>query len=201
MNTYKKNLNFLDANGLRISLDVEITERNHYPEFTVSGNMAGSGGQIIDSIKPATDKQKELLDLWRKYHLKDISKIHNFKENLISVCEVIEYDEAKRAGSAEIKQGDEKILELMGEYDIDESELHACKAYLEAMGIDELSDFQESYRGEFANDEEFAKNEAEQCGLLDDEIEWPHSFIDWERATHALMKYCTEQDGFYFRNL
>ena len=78
----------------------------------------------------------------------------------------------------------------------------AFEAYLDATGADDLSDFEESYQGQYKNDEEFAQEQAEE--LYSAELKdstWPFTCIDWERAAHDLMMDYTEQDGFYFRNL
>lgn len=155
MEEVKKHFEFIDADGKRARIDAEITKRNGYPEFTASGTYDGSGGQCLDSIKPATEKQKEFIQLWTKYHLQDVSKMHNFTEHLEGIISVIEYEEKEREAKTEQKTGDEKILQMMEEEGLDEEQLDACRAYLE-IGNADLEDFQESYQGQYASDEELA---------------------------------------------
>lgn len=95
----------------------------------------------------------------------------------------------------------QSIKELMEEYNIDENQQDACVAYLSATGAIDLEDFEEAYQGEFADDEEFAMQLAEDLGEIDKNAHWPYTYIDWERAAHDLMMDYSEQDGYYFRNL
>ena len=60
---------------------------------------------------------------------------------------------------------------------------------------------EESYSGEFSNDEDFAQDMAEQCGLLEEKPAWPYTCIDWHFAAQELMHDYYEQDGHYFRCL
>lgn len=69
MKTFKRSISFIDANNHRADLEVEITNRNGYPEFTVSGSYCGGCGQVLDEIKPRTNAQKDLLDMWKNWHL------------------------------------------------------------------------------------------------------------------------------------
>ena len=59
---------------------------------------------------------------------------------------------------------------------------------------------EESYSGEFSNDEDFAYDMAEQCGDLQDKTSWPYTCIDWKQAARELMFDYYEQDGHYFRS-
>lgn len=208
MKNFKKTISFLDKENHRAVIDLEITNRNGYPEFTASGRYLGSYGQCLDEIKPRTHEQLLLIDLWKEYHLKDISKLPdnvkfwpNFEGHLTGIIEAVEKQEAEREAEeakTELTE-DEELLKQMEEYGIDEDKMDACKAYLEVMGIDDLSDFEESYQGQFANDEEFAQDMHFQTGIDNDE--WPYTCIDWKEASSQLMQDYIEQDGYYFRNL
>ena len=55
------------------------------------------------------------------------------------------------------------------------------------------------YQGEFSNDEDFAEDMAEQCGLLEEKPAWPYTCINWSHAAQELMYDYYEQDGHYFR--
>jgi hypothetical protein len=203
MNNFKKAISFLDAENHRAIIDLEITDRNGYPEFTASGRYLGSSGQCLDNIKPRTTAQRTLIKIWEKWHLTNISGIIDFDKDLFAMIDKIEKEEtAREAEKAKIeKTEDEKLLSQMEEYGIDDENIDACQAYLEIMNIDDLSNFWECYQGQYSNDEEFAREQADQLGLIDDKIGWPNNCIDWEQASSELMQDYTEQDGFYFRNL
>ncbi len=194
-------ISFIDANKHHVRLKVEITDRNHFPEFTVSGDVAGHSGQCQDKIKPRTDAQTMLLHFWDKNHLTDVSGIERFGEAVSNVLDTIEAEEKIYAATQPKLEGDDVVLAQMEEYGIDEDQLDACKAYLETGISDDLSDFEESYSGQFANDEEFAKEQAESMGAIKDDISWPYSCIDWEWAARELMMDYSEDNGYYFRNI
>ena len=67
-------------------------------------------------------------------------------------------------------------------------------------GIDP-KDIDEAYCGEFENDREFAYEQADMSGALDDSDEWPRYCIDWDYAAQELMYDYSEHMGFYFRHL
>ena len=200
MKTFKKTFTFLDKKNHRAIITVVITTRKKYFEFTAMGQFLEKRGQCLDSIKPATTTQSEFLELCKKYHLKDISKIKDFDKKLISIIEFIEEEEKNRIKKKKEKTGDDKILELMEEWGIEEDQLAACKAFLSVMGLDELSFFGESYSGEFCNDAEFTQQ------LLADVGDVPMNLpsyvcIDWECTAVDIMHDYIERDGFYFRFL
>jgi hypothetical protein len=210
MKNFKKTISFLDAENHRATINLGITNRNGYPEFTASGDYCGSGGQCLDEIKPKTHEQQMIIDLWKEYHLTDMSKLPDnvkfwpdFEGHLDGILEEIEKQETEREKEeAKIeKTENEKLLKQMEEYGIIDDNLDACRAYLDAMNLDDLKDFEESYQGQYSDDEEFAKEQAESMGAIDEKAQWPNSCIDWEKASQELMWDYTEQDGFYFRNL
>lgn len=196
-------ISFVDKEGRRADVRVEITDRNGYLEFTASADYCGSGGQCLDSIVPKTAKQTELINLWGKYHLKNISKIHNFTEHLKGILSVIYFDQKMYEKEQEEKQKDmtkDEILKIkMHEYDIIEDQSEACEAYLKLPYRQNLKDFQELYSGEYESDEAFAEGLASECGDLDKEPRWPYTCIDWTEAAEQLMMDYVEQDGYYFR--
>lgn len=59
----------------------------------------------------------------------------------------------------------------------------------------------EAYVGEYSSDEEFAESLAEEMGLIDNNVSWPFTCIDWEFAAKELMYDYAESNGYYFRNL
>lgn len=82
-------------------------------------------------------------------------------------------------------------------------EIGALGAYESIVGEEyaELGGFEEAYQGEYRSDEDFAEEMAEELGLIDNNLSWPHNCIDWECAAKELMYDYSEENGHYFRNL
>ena len=194
MNTLNRTVSFLDKNNHRAIIEVEITTRNGYHEFSASGQHMDSMGQCLDRIKPKGINQVVLVKLWKEYHLKDITNVKNFYTLLVDTLDKIELEEG-------LKEIPDTIEQKMEEWFIYEDLKGACIAYLEVMGIDDLKDFEEVYQGEYDSDEIFAEELAGELGSMDDYVSWPNNCIDWEMAAKDLMMDYVEQDGFYFRNV
>ena len=77
------------------------------------------------------------------------------------------------------------------------------QAYIDNVGAKYATaeEVEEAYSGEFANNEEFARDMADQLGSVNDNVKWPYTCIDWELAGRKLMYDYFEMDGYYFRNL
>lgn len=65
------------------------------------------------------------------------------------------------------------------------------------LGIDP-ADIPDMYQGHWNSDREFAMDLAEDIGALDENLSWPHSCIDWDRAARELMFDFQEHEGHYF---
>lgn len=59
----------LDKEKQLRTLDAKITDRNGYPEFTISGDWGSSSWQVYDSITPANPDQQTIIDFRNKWHL------------------------------------------------------------------------------------------------------------------------------------
>jgi hypothetical protein len=96
----KRTINFLDADRNKVVFNCEITNRNGYPEFTASGEYCGGLGQVFDEVKPATDKQTELIEAWRKYRLNGIKPglPEDFENYINALLDDIEGEEEDRKG-------------------------------------------------------------------------------------------------------
>lgn len=190
----QKTVSFHDASGVLVTLKARLQDGR----FSISGRCAGSFGQCQDSIKPRTDKQRELLKLWKDYHLNSKPLPHNFKEHLEGLVCSIQY-EGKSYKQDETK---DELAVMMEEYGIDENRREECKAYLAGMGSGtDLSNFEEASCGKFDCDEDFARNMAEEVGAINSEAHWPHNCIDWEQAARELMQDYFEEGGHYFRSM
>ena len=77
-----------------------------------------------------------------------------------------------------------------------------CQAYIDCVGAEYATaeDCEEAYQGKFDNDEDFARDMADNLGLQIPD-QWPTSCIDWEWAARELMMDYQESDGYYFRSL
>ena len=73
MDNAKKSILFTDKTKSLVKLEIEISHRNGYPEFSISGNYGHSGGQIQYHIKPKNEAQSNLLSLWSKHHLNSMN--------------------------------------------------------------------------------------------------------------------------------
>lgn len=92
--------------------------------------------------------------------------------------------------------------ELMGR--VDDWELDMFRAWIKYHGIEapdesDLEDAREAWQGEHRSDEEFAECFADELGLVNPDVTWPNSYIDWDLAARDLMMDCFEESGHYFR--
>lgn len=69
MKNFNRNVILHDSNWNKFDIECEITNRNGYPEFSMSWEWWWSSWQNEDNIKPRTDNQRKLLDLWDNWHL------------------------------------------------------------------------------------------------------------------------------------
>lgn len=96
---YQKNIAFTDAEGKSVFVEIIISNGR----LSMTGNITGYGaGQIVDSIKPATQDQGELIAVWRKWHLNDM-RAGTAKQ--MKVIDGLNYDEALRALISHDKEG------------------------------------------------------------------------------------------------
>lgn len=63
----------LDKNKVLRNIEASITNRNGYPEFTISWDWSWSAWQVVDRISPANKAQKELLQFRKERHLNSMS--------------------------------------------------------------------------------------------------------------------------------
>lgn len=65
----------------------------------------------------------------------------------------------------------------------------AFEAYANNVGEDyaDAEGFEEAYRGVWKDEEDFAFELANDCGMLPKDPSWPLTYIDWERAARDLF--------------
>lgn len=83
----------------------------------------------------------------------------------------------------------------------DDDRREAMGEYLDDMGADDLSDFEEAYRGQYADGAAFAEELAEQLGAVPTENTW--ICIDWDATWERNLRhdYHITDSGFVFRNM
>lgn len=195
----KKTITFIDENKRKAIIELEITHRNGYPEFTACGRYCGGGGQCQDNIKPRTEAQEDLLSFWKKYHLKNIDgNVRTLTAKLNEIINIINKEEEQGENSL---IGEEKILKQMEEYGIDDNQLDACTAYLSNFNDDtDLVDFGEAYQGEYKDDEDFTMQSLEDIGVIPKDLP-QYIHINWITTAEEVMYDYFEVDGYYFRSL
>ena len=80
-------------------------------------------------------------------------------------------------------------------------DLDIILSYADNTSIDDLSNIEEAYAGQYNSDEEFAEDMADQLGYINNDVSWPYTCIDWEQAASELMYDYFESNGYYFRNV
>jgi hypothetical protein len=93
----KRTVIFKDLDRNKVVFKCEITNRNGYPEFTASGEYRGGSGQVFDHVKPATDNQRKLIDLWSEWHLNGMKA---GTDRQMNIAKGLQYDEAIRTLTA-----------------------------------------------------------------------------------------------------
>ena len=83
----------------------------------------------------------------------------------------------------------------------DDDRREAMGEYLDDMGADDLSDFDEAYRGQYVDGAAFAQEEAEGLGAVPTENTW--ICIDWDATWERNLRhdYHITDSGHVFRNL
>lgn len=85
-------------------------------------------------------------------------------------------------------------------YEAYEDNMSTCPS--SASDIQELiENADEAYQGEYKDDEDFAREMADQLGSVDKNASWPMNCIDWEFAAKELMYDYFESNGHYFRSI
>jgi len=175
---YKREISFLDADRKKATIEVEITGRNGYPEFTMSGEYCGSLGQCLDNIKPSTDEQKELIKLWKKYHLNSKAKKlpEDFEDTVNELLDTIQEQEEERAGEPLFTRfsNDDEVLDLIEDKtDFDGRDAELCAALCKMFDLTEndLSDIEiDGNRVTVQGDDYLAGDDDEMTEELTDNI-------------------------------
>ena len=108
----------LDKEKQLRNLKAEITNRNGYPEFTMSGDWWSSSWQVYDSIVPANKDQEAIINFRKTWHLNSMNPWTPLQQKILDMYpDVKDYDErVKLLKSVNNKW---KRLEFMEERRID----------------------------------------------------------------------------------
>jgi hypothetical protein len=88
----KTTIKFIDADGYAATIEAEVKETSKGLAFSASGQYCGGAGQCLDSINPRTEAQRQLIDLWKKYHLNNMQPGTPRQIETVKGCK--DYDEA-----------------------------------------------------------------------------------------------------------
>jgi antirestriction protein len=61
-----------------------------------------------------------------------------------------------------------------------------------------LDKIEDAYQGTYDNDEQFAEQYADDCGLVPESLSWPMYYIDWQLAARDLMQGFNSENNHYF---
>ena len=94
----------------------------------------------------------------------------------------------------------DELLEAWSD-ESDDDRREAMGEYLDDMGADDLSDFEEAYRGQYVDGAAFAQEEAEGLGAVPTENTW--ICIDWDATWGRNLRhdYHITDSGHVFRNM
>ncbi len=125
---YKRQVFYHDADDKPQSSILKITTRNSYIEYTQCNP------DFQSDFKPKTDGQKQLHDLWDKWHIKKYCELNDEdkKQELInlcnSICDLIEEEEKDYLKSLEEKTeeeiDDDRILALGKHLELSYTEMY-----------------------------------------------------------------------------
>ena len=110
----KRIIKFKDENENNAYIEIEVKNG----KLSMSGSCNGSAGQCRDSIKPKNDEQKQLIDIWKQWHLNDMNAgtvkqteaLKDFKGDYTAQCEYLKSvglydDDGYKYGTAWLKRG------------------------------------------------------------------------------------------------
>ena len=105
----KRTVKFIDKDNKLARITVEDT--NGY--FSMSGEYDGGLGQVVDRINPATDAQKELVNFWKTYHLKEDFP----SEEINTILDKIDEEFANRGEESEfdINEDNQDMFDVIAE--------------------------------------------------------------------------------------
>lgn len=182
-----------------------------YSTASISAQYESSPIEVVDLED--VDSENALVDyLWAAFGFDEEDEDGNFPERddfagnitftdpqgfAVHLFRPIKNEDFEGLGTA---ANFDELLEAWSD-ESDEDRREAMGEYLDEMGADDLSDFDEAYRGQYADGAAFAQEMAEQLDAVPTENTW--ICIDWERTWESSVRhdYHITDSGHVFRNL
>ena len=101
-------IKFHDKREYIVNLSIQLNDKNY---FRISGEVAGCSGQVCDDIQPKTDNQKDLLSIWKLYHLKTIDD--NIFDGIADLLDKIIEDEVEYTEDRFFELSEDEIIEVL----------------------------------------------------------------------------------------
>lgn len=101
-------IQFHDKREYIVNLTIRLDDKNY---FSISGEVAGSMGQVCDEIHPKTDNQKDLLSIWKLYHLEKIDD--NTFDGIAELLDRIIDDEVEYTEDRFFELSEDEIIEVL----------------------------------------------------------------------------------------
>lgn len=93
----KLQVEFKDANNVLFKINVELRKKDDGTELAITGEGDGACGQVLDHIKPLNQGQKDLVAIWREYHLNGMNAGTEEQTKVLNQMKGnYDYDKAKR---------------------------------------------------------------------------------------------------------
>ena len=143
-NNKQTEVKFKDKQNNLFKIEIEITHRNGYPEFSMSGEGNGSIGQCGDGITPANEPQKRLINIWNTYHLNGLHAGTEKQENKLK--EITDSDYKKSCDYLNSFDHNNKTLVSVEVNDINEKRTF-CKTHI-SESLDKIK-MLEDYRNQY----------------------------------------------------
>ena len=116
--------------------------------------------------------------------------IEGLKEHIDYIEEDEDIEEDTKEEQRELKEHNDRLIELKEEITVFQDVVK------EADGYSGFSDGESLIRDTYFV--EYAQELAEECGLINDDAQWPATCIDWEQAARELQY---DYSGIYFDNV
>lgn len=103
-----RTIQFHDNREYIVNLNIQLDDKNY---FSITGEVSGSIGQVYDDIQPKTDNQRDLLSIWKLYHLKTIDD--NTFDGIAELLDKIIDDEVEYTEDNFFELSEDEILEVL----------------------------------------------------------------------------------------
>lgn len=101
-------IKFHDKREYIVNLNIQLDDKNY---FSITGEVSGCSGQVYDDIQPKTDNQKDLLSIWKLYHLKTIDD--NIFDGIADLLDKIIDDEVEYTEDRFFELSEDEIVEVL----------------------------------------------------------------------------------------